>query len=272
MYEANYKVKPEDKIEIELPEARPAENVQAENINLDIVYEDKDLVVVNKPSGMVVHPATGNFKGTLVNALLYKYKELEFVGERIRSGLINRIDKDTSGLVLVGKTNKALWHYSKQFADREVSKVYLAVVKGDFHRAMKDQESIRIVTYIDRNPRSRTKYATASKGKGRIAISNFSLIALSKDEKFSFLKVKIETGRTHQIRVHLHELGFPVVGDSVYSGPKYKRLLLHSYQIKLKSPEQKTLRISADVDGDFALFLRQNFDLKDIAKYTKSKK
>lgn len=269
-YKANYRVKPGDQIEIDLG-AAATENIEdkilPEKIDLNILYEDEDLVVIDKPEGMVVHPATGNWKGTMMNALIYKYRDLKDVGLRIRSGLINRIDKDTSGIVLVGKNNKALWFYSKQFANRQVKKEYLAIVRGDFTKALKGQSSLEITNYLGRNPKTRTKFAVVEKGKGKIASSVFHLLALSKKQEYSLLKVEIKTGRTHQIRVHLHSIGYPVLGDSIYGSntrEDVNRLMLHAYSLELILLSDKKLKVVSRPAGKFLEFLTSNFAKKDI--------
>lgn len=266
-FKANYKVRKGDVIEITLDEIKRQEEVKPENIDLTVVYEDKSLLVVNKPEGMVVHPATGNYRGTLVNALLHKYGDLKGVGERIRAGLINRIDKDTSGLVFVGKTNKALWFYSRQFADRQVYKEYLAIVEGDFNKVLQGRQYMKLKTYIDRNPVKRKKFAVVRDGVGRMAVSKFRLLLYSRDGKYSLVRITPETGRTHQIRVHLSYLGFPILGDLVYSGRKADRLFLHSYGARLSLMDGTTLKIEAPIEGMFAKFLKNNFKNKDVQKY-----
>jgi len=250
----------------DIPEEK---NVIPENIEIEILYEDKDLIAVNKPEGMVVHPASGNASGTLVNALLYRYKHLKNVGDKIRTGLINRIDKDTSGIVLVGKTNRALWFYSRQFANREIEKTYLAVVKGDFSKRVHGNNQLKVSNYLARNPKNRTKFAVVAPGEGRLAISRFKLIDISIDRSYSLLEVNIETGRTHQIRVQLSALGYPVVGDKVYSNVKNNRLLLHAYKIKLTLLNGSYHEIEAQVRGELQKFLENNFNKMKIVQYSK---
>lgn len=270
-YKANYKVVEGDIVEVEYTRTSdPLENIEPEPIDLDIVYEDEQLLAIDKEPGMVVHPATGNYSGTMINALLYKYRNLENVGDTFRAGLVNRIDKDTSGLVLVGKTNRALWFYSKQFAQRQIKKQYLAVVVGDISSLIKKGKDLEVENYIARNPKSRKKFAVVDQGKGRIAKSKISLIALSKDKKYSFVLVKPQTGRTHQIRVHLQYLGFPIVGDPVYSSHKYSRLLLHSYKIRLSLLSGKTKIIKTDPKGEFVNFLREHFEQSAYEKFVKT--
>jgi len=230
------------------------------------------LIVVDKPVGMVVHPATGNPSGTLVNALLFKYKNLKEVGERIRSGLINRIDKDTSGIVFVGKTNRGLWFYSRQFANRYVKKEYIAVVKGDFSKIVDKRNSYKLSTYMDRNPVKRKKFAVVKEGKGRIAITGFKFLGLSKDGNFSLVKAFPETGRTHQIRVHLTYLGYPIVGDVIYGGLGYDRLLLHSHKAKLNLLSGAPLECISKVKDTYKTFLLDNFSKKQIGSIIESKK
>ncbi|MBN1331593.1 RluA family pseudouridine synthase [Candidatus Dojkabacteria bacterium] len=267
-FKANYKVREGDKISLDYKEGKSSlDNIEAEDIKLDIIYEDEDLIAVNKNEGMVVHPATGNFSGTLVNALLYKLRNLKNVGPMHRAGLINRIDKATSGLVLVGKSNKALWFYSKQFAGRLVKKSYIALVPGDFGKALEHKKAITISNYLARNPVKRKKFSKVAEGKGKLAKTNLSLISLSKDEKYSLVLAKPITGRTHQIRVHLASLGFPILGDEVYSGDKFSRLMLHSYKIKLQLLNGKTKMIIAPTKGTLKNFLKENFHKKVYEKY-----
>jgi len=273
-YKANYKVKEGDSIMVtaDSPENN-AENIKPEKIALKVLYEDEDLVVIDKPEGMVVHPATGNWTGTMMNALVYKYRGLKDVGLRVRSGLINRIDKDTSGIVLVGKNNKALWFYSRQFANRLVKKEYIAVVRGDFSKALKRQKTIEVTNYLGRNPKSRTKFAIVQPGKGKLASTVFSLIAVSKDAKCSLVKASIKTGRTHQIRVHLQSLNYPVLGDTIYGDVAAQkalhvpRLMLHAYSIELVLLNDKKLNIQSKIKNSFKEFIINNFAKDAIKSY-----
>jgi 23S rRNA pseudouridine1911/1915/1917 synthase len=228
-FKANYRVKEGDSI-VFTPLEEEASTIEPQNIPLDIIYEDNDLVVINKPTGMVVHPASGNFRNTLVNGLLYRYKSIFGVGEVFRAGLIHRLDKATSGVILVAKTNKGLWHYSKVFAERHVKKTYLVVVTGKLPSKLKNEKLIQIQSHLGRNPHNRQKFTNLDRG-GKFAHS--VVMYLSSNDNLHLLAVEIKTGRTHQIRVHLSSLGIPVLGDDRYGKNKYSRLMLHSWRIIL---------------------------------------
>ena len=225
------KVKPSYKIEekdiITLDEQPPKE------ISLiEIIYEDKDIIVVNKPKGMVVHPANGNPDGTLVNCLMAICKEsLSGIGGEIRPGIVHRLDKDTSGIIIVAKNDKAHINMSEQIKNHEVQKTYLALVKG----IVKENEAT-INMPIGRSTKDRKKMAVTKNGKE--AITHFKV--LKRYNNYTLLQVQIETGRTHQIRVHLSEIGYPIVGDTTYSNGKNKWNIkgqcLHAKSLKFKHP------------------------------------
>lgn len=248
---ANYKVRDGDEIIYDFVlEDDALKEIVPENIDLNIVYEDQHLIVVNKPVGMVVHPATSNWSGTLLNALYYHYRELKNTGNEVRSGLVHRLDKDTSGLILVSKTNEGLWYYSKLFAERNIEKTYIAVVKGNFPQKIGDTE-IEIDNYIGRNSVNRKKFAKVPPSKGRRAITKVEFMQLLylNGKEYSLLKVSPKTGRTHQIRVHLSGIGLPILGDKVYGkGNHYSRLMLHAWKLHLVllSGEEKTFEAVPD--------------------------
>ena len=227
----SYKVQIGDKIEVE--EETPVEvSLKAQNIPLDIIYEDKDIIVVNKPKGMVVHPANGNPDGTLVNAIMAICKDsLSGIGGEIRPGIVHRLDKDTSGIIIVAKNDKAHISLSEQIKDHEVKKTYIALVRG----IVKENEAT-IHMPIGRSEKDRKKMAVTKKGKE--AITHFKV--LERYDKYTLLQVNIETGRTHQIRVHLSQIGYPVVGDEVYSNGKnewnIKGQCLHAKSLEFKHP------------------------------------
>ncbi len=207
----SYKVCINDEIIIHVPEAKKT-NLEAENIPIDIIYEDSDIIVVNKPKGLVVHPANGNPDGTLVNAIMAICKDsLSGIGGEIRPGIVHRLDKDTSGILIVAKNDKAHINLSNQIKNREVKKIYIALVRG-----VVSENEATIDMPIGRSTKDRKKMAVRKEGK--TAITHFKV--LKRFPKYTLLEIKIDTGRTHQIRVHMAEIGHPVVGDLVYSNGK----------------------------------------------------
>lgn len=208
----NYKLCINDTVQIKLPENIELEII-AENISLDIVYEDKDLLVVNKPKGMVVHPAPGNMSGTLVNALLYHCKgELSGINGVNRPGIVHRIDRDTSGLVVVAKSDTAHVGLAHQFAEHSINREYHAIVYGNIKN---DKGTINAP--IGRHPVQRKQMAVTSVNS-KNAVTHFEVV--ERFGKFTYIKCHLETGRTHQIRVHMASLGHAVAGDEVYGSKK----------------------------------------------------
>lgn len=205
----NYKCQTGDKITWEIPEVKPLE-IEAENIPLDIVYEDSDLLVVNKARGMVVHPSAGHGSGTLVNALLYHCDDLSGIHGVERPGIVHRIDKDTSGLLIVAKNDKAHIGLSEQLAKREVERKYIALVHGEI-----PHETGMIDAPIGRDPKNRQRMAVVDSGKP--SITHFQVLERFPD--YTLIECKLESGRTHQIRVHMRYIEFPLVGDPLY-GPR----------------------------------------------------
>ena len=208
---SNYKLKAGDEITVTLPEPEPLD-VQPENIPLDILYEDEDVVVVNKPRGMVTHPAAGNYSGTLVNALLYHCKNLSGINGVIRPGIVHRLDKDTSGIMICAKNDAAHLSLSQQIQSKTAKRSYLCVVRGNIKT-----DSGTIETLIARDKTDRKKMAVV-KEDGRIAITDYEV--LERFGKYTIVKCNLRTGRTHQIRVHMEYLGYPIVGDPKYSPMK----------------------------------------------------
>ena len=232
---ASYKTKENDVIEI--PEnIIPKEiELKAEDIPIDIIYEDEEIIVVNKPKGMVVHPANGNPDGTLVNALMSICKDsLSGIGGEIRPGIVHRIDKDTSGLLIVAKNDKAHLCLSEQIKNREITKKYVALVRG----VIKENDAT-IDMPIGRSTKDRKKMAVRKDGKK--AVTHFKV--LQRFNGYTYLDIKIDTGRTHQIRVHLSEIGYPIVGDTVYSNGKnpfgVEGQMLHAKSLDFKHPITK---------------------------------
>lgn len=231
MQKASYKPEAGDKIQINMPEVVETKLI-AQDIPVPIVYEDKDIVVVNKPKGMVVHPANGNPDNTLVNAILAICKDsLSGIGGEIRPGIVHRLDKDTSGLLIIAKNDIAHINMSKQIQDRKVTKKYIALVRG-----IVPENEATIDMPIARSQKDRKKMAVDKKGKE--AITHFKVLA--RYDKYTLLEIKIDTGRTHQIRVHMSYIGHPVIGDEVYSNGKnefgVKGQMLHAKYLKFKQP------------------------------------
>ena len=206
-----YKVTEGDMVIIEETEAQMIE-LKAQEIPIDIIYEDSDIIVVNKPKGMVVHPANGNPDGTLVNAIMAICKDsLSGIGGEIRPGIVHRLDKDTSGLLIVAKNDKAHVNMSEQIKNHEVKKTYIALVRG----IVKENEAT-IDMPIGRSRSDRKKMAVDK--NGRNAVTHIKV--LKRYDKYTLLEINIETGRTHQIRVHLSHIGYPIIGDYIYSNGK----------------------------------------------------
>lgn len=208
---ANYKLKLGDEIIVTLPEPQSLD-VQPENIPIDIIYEDEDVVVVNKARGMVVHPAAGNYNGTLVNALLYHCKNLSGINGVIRPGIVHRLDKDTSGIMICAKNDAAHVSLSEQIQSKTAKRTYMAVVRGNIKT-----DSGVIETLIARDKNDRKKMAVV-KEDGRNAVTEYEV--MERFGKYTIVKCKLLTGRTHQIRVHMEYLGYPLVGDPKYSPKK----------------------------------------------------
>ena len=250
-------VKNGDTVEYNLPEPEPSE-VLPENIPLDIVYEDSDIIVINKPKGMVVHPAPGNYTGTLVNALLYHCKDsLSGVGGIIRPGIVHRIDKDTSGLLVVAKNDAAHLSLAKQLETHAVSREYRALVFGGF-----SEDSGTVDAPIGRHPVDRKKMAVLPHGAtgAREAITHYEV--LGRYGQISYLRLRLETGRTHQIRVHMSYRGHPLLGDEVYGRGaseferRHKALFsgqaLHAVALELTHPRtNEKMRFECELPDEF---------------------
>ncbi|MFU8781071.1 MAG: RluA family pseudouridine synthase [Kiritimatiellia bacterium] len=241
---------------VQVPEPAPAAP-QPQAIALAIVYEDEDLVVLNKPAGLVVHPAVGHADGTLVNALLHHCKDLQGIGGTLRPGIVHRLDKDTSGLLVVAKHERALQHLAVQFHARTVRKVYQAITAG-----VPDRVSGRIETLIGRSRHDRKKMSTNPGAAGKSAVSCYKVLKTAGN--FALIEVGIETGRTHQIRVHLAHIGCPIAGDRVYGAARVRlwnsahpdlRQMLHAGSLAFRHPETGAeLAFTAPMPADMHLF------------------
>ena len=255
---ASYKIKTDDRIIIKIPPPKKLE-VLPENILLDVVYEDDDLVVVNKPRGMVVHPGAGRDSGTLVNALLYHCENLSGIGGVLRPGIVHRLDKDTSGLMVVAKNDFSHNALSRQFKARKIFKQYLALVHGVVH----DDEG-KVEGKIGRHPLHRKKMAIINtyddRVRGREAITFYKV--LERFKNYSLLEVTLKTGRMHQIRVHLTSIGHSIVGDPTYGHRreeyKVKGQLLHAAKIGFTHPRSgEYLEFFCDMPEDMTSIVNE---------------
>ena len=253
---SSYKIEENDEIAIEVPEVETTE-IKPENIKIDIVYEDSDIAVINKQAGLVVHPAHGHFSGTLVNALLYHIKDLSGINGEIRPGIVHRLDKDTSGLIVIAKNDKVHTALTEMFQEKKIRKTYLAILKGKLNKS-----EGKIVTQIGRDKNDRKKMTVIDDAaKGKNAITNYRVI--SQNNLFTLVKVNIETGRTHQIRVHMRHLGYPILGDSVYGRKdNEKRQMLHAYKLEFIHPVTgRQMEFIGEIPEDFQKALKKS-DLK----------
>ncbi len=228
----NYKVKENDIIKID-ESFKEETNIEPEEMKLNIVYEDNDIMIVNKPSGTVVHPGNGNYSGTLVNGLMYYTNSLSDINGEIRPGIVHRIDKDTSGLIIIAKNNKTHEILSDYFKNKTITRTYIALVKGEI-----STNSGTIDAPIGRSDKDRKKMAVTSKNS-KNAITHFTV--LKRYKGYTLIKCKLDTGRTHQIRVHMNYIGHPVYNDPVYTNDKCSDFgqFLHSYSMEFIHPITK---------------------------------
>lgn len=254
---ASYKVQAFDKIQINIETPKEVK-IEPQDIPLDIVYEDNDILVVNKQKGLVVHPANGNPDGTLVNAIMAHCKDsLSGIGGELRPGIVHRLDKDTSGLLIIAKNDKAHIQVSQQIKDREVKKTYIALVRGTI---VEDEATINMP--IGRSTKDRKKMAVTKNGKE--AVTHFKVLNRYTTNKGSYtlLEIKIDTGRTHQIRVHMAEIGHPIIGDGVYSNGKnefgVEGQCLHARRLEFVHPiTGKEMKLEAPLPEYFQKIIEQ---------------
>ena len=250
----SYKLKLNDQIEIAVPKAKKID-LKAQNIPLEVIYEDEDIIVINKPKGMVVHPANGNPDGTLVNAVMNICKDsLSGIGGEIRPGIVHRLDKDTSGAIIVAKNDRAHIGLSNQLKNHEVKKTYLALVRG----IIKENEAT-INMPIARSKKDRKKMDVDKDGKE--AITHFKVLGRYKN-KYTLLQINLETGRTHQIRVHLSHIGYPIIGDEVYSNGKNEWNItgqcLHAWKLEFEHPVSgKKINLEAKIPKYFKNIIKE---------------
>ncbi len=247
-----------DTIRVHIPEPAPAE-AQPQQIPIEVLHEDEEIIVLNKASGMVVHPANGNEDGTLVNALLHHcHGQLAGIGGVQRPGIVHRLDKDTSGCIVVAKTDAAHQSLVNQFAQRETSKQYLTVVEG-----CPNLEEDTIFTNIGRHPVNRLKMAVVNPGSGKSAITDYRVLGHDESKESSLILCDIHTGRTHQIRVHMLHLGCPILGDPIYAKPQRQksqpgRLMLHARHLELTHPVSgKRMKFSAPIPQEYQPWAEQ---------------
>lgn len=251
---SNYRLKTEDIVEVAIPDAVPVQ-VEPEDIPLDILYEDEDLLIVNKPKGMVVHPAAGHSTGTLVNAVLYHCKEsLSGINGEIRPGIVHRIDKDTTGSLIICKNDEAHRNIAEQIKEHSVTRKYVGIVAGHFK-----EESGTVEGAIGRHPVDRKKMAINERN-GKPAITHYRLLETLKQS--SYMEFSLETGRTHQIRVHMVSISHPLLGDTVYGSQKNPHHLqgqaLHAQTIGFVHPTTgKYMEVSAPVPDYMEELLRK---------------
>ena len=248
---ARVRIKPGDRISVCL-ELKMEEPAGAESIPIEITYEDEDVIVVNKRAGMVVHPGCGNPKGTLVNALLHHTKSLSVLGDPVRPGIVHRLDKDTSGLMVIAKNDLTHRILGEDFKHHRIDKRYWVLVKGVVqHDEMRSDEPLG-------RSRSNRKKVIVKRHDGKPSITHFRV--LKRFKKATLLEARPQTGRTHQIRVHLKNLGYPVLGDSVYGAawPHADRQALHAKELGFIHPKtKKKLHFKSDLPPDMALLLKQ---------------
>ncbi len=252
---SGYSLKVGDEIVVTIPEVKQT-SIEPENIPLDIIYQDESLLVINKPQGMTVHPANTVHSGTLVNALMYHIKDLSGINGELRPGIVHRLDKDTSGLLVVAKDDKTHLNLQKQIQTKICHRIYRAITYGKFNK-----EEGTIQTNLARGKSQYEKIFVVPQGQGRLAITNYRV--LEYNQGFSYVEYELKTGRTHQIRVHSAHLGHPIVGDKLYGKQNEKfnlqGQLLHAYKLEFIHPvTNKTMVFEAPIPNYFTNFLKEH--------------
>ncbi len=243
------------RVDVAIPEPEAAE-AQPQDIPIRVLYEDADVIVIDKESGMVVHPAAGNPDGTLVNAVLFHCGDLSGIGGVERPGIVHRLDIDTSGCIVVAKNDTAHLSLTTQFAERDTSKIYLAVVQG----CPKNDEGT-VFTNIGRHPVNRLKMCVVNPGSGKPAITDYRVLRYDASSDSSLVMCTLHTGRTHQIRVHMLHLGHPLVGDPIYAHPQRQkakpgRLMLHAWRLAFNHPRDgKRVSIQSEIPAEYTPWL-----------------
>ena len=258
---AGYELKIGDVVETNSFDQVKQLDAVAQDIPLNIVYQDSDIAVINKPKGMVVHPAVGNADGTLVNALLYNVNDLSGINGVLRPGIVHRLDKDTSGLIVIAKNDFAHVNLAQQISTKECRRIYLAVCEGVI------KEDGEVVNYLARSKKNRLKYACNNVGDGKLAHSLYHVLATC--DKYSLVMWELKTGRTHQIRVHAEYLHHSIVGDKLYGSKTEKYYasgqMLHAYKLILRHPRNgKEMIFTCPVSNEFSDFVSKFFEINDI--------
>uniref|UniRef100_A0A7V4N3T9 Pseudouridine synthase n=1 Tax=Thermodesulfobacterium geofontis TaxID=1295609 RepID=A0A7V4N3T9_9BACT len=249
---SSYKIKRGEKIKVFIPPDKEIE-IQPRDIPFEIIYEDEDIAIINKPSGIVVHPAPGHYEDTLVHGLILRLKNLSGIGGKIRPGIVHRLDKDASGIMLIAKNDFAHKKLVEAFKERLIEKTYIVLIYGRL-----TQKKGKIETFIGRHPVARKKMAVLKEGK--LAITFYEVLEVF--NKASLVLAKPVTGRTHQIRVHFSYIGHPVLGDSIYGGlkhdlPKPPRLMLHAYEIFFKHPRtNEAMKFRTSIPEEFQKYIQ----------------